>query len=143
MIIKINGSPVYSLDMLQIIPVIQDEEKKKSLSILTIGLLGTAFSTMLMPKLAYAISPLIAPNSIHAMKYVTLSTAAPASSGIMRILDAYVGIASGLCVAVIMFAGTAWMLGHRTKAIESLIGASAGLLIIMHANEYVDWLKHM
>lgn len=42
---------------------------------------------------------------------------------------------------VIVFAGVAWMLGHRTKAIELLIGVSIGFVVARHAIDIRDFLK--
>lgn len=44
-------------------------------------------------------------------------------------------------VLVIVFAGAAWGLGHRTKALEILIGVCCGYLLARHAVEIRDWLK--
>lgn len=44
-------------------------------------------------------------------------------------------------VLVIIFAGASWMLGHRTRAIEILIGVGCGYLIISHAVNLRDFLK--
>lgn len=155
MIVKMNGktlSPV-SIDVLEILRNLHVQEAKPNgikfiLSKTGINLLGIASFTALMPFLQQAqaaplMAPLRAAQTVTAMSYMTSSAMAPAAGGIMRILDAYVGIATGLCIACVMFGGTAWMLGHRTKAIETLIGASAGMLIIMHAKDYVDWLRQM
>lgn len=64
-----------------------------------------------------------------------------ATDGLTALIPAYQGLASILSEAVICFAGTAWMFGHRTEAIEKLIGAAAGLLIILQAHNIVIWLK--
>lgn len=64
-----------------------------------------------------------------------------AAAGLGSLIPAYQGIATILAEAVICFAGTAWMFGHRTEAIEKLIGAAAGLLIILQAHNIVVWLK--
>lgn len=42
---------------------------------------------------------------------------------------------------VIVFAGVAWMLGHRSKSIELLIGVSCGFIIARHAIDIRDFLK--
>jgi hypothetical protein len=63
------------------------------------------------------------------------------TGGLTALIPAYQGIATILSEAVICFAGTAWMFGHRTEAIEKLIGAAAGLLIILQAHNIVIWLK--
>lgn len=49
-------------------------------------------------------------------------------------------ISDWLCVGVITFAGATWMFGNRTRALEMLIGAASGYLIIRHAMDIKDWL---
>jgi len=44
-------------------------------------------------------------------------------------------------VFVIVFAGAAWGLGHRTKGIELLISIACGYLVARHAIEIRDGLK--
>lgn len=44
-------------------------------------------------------------------------------------------------VLVIIFAGAAWGFGHRTKAIEILIGVSCGYILARHAVDIRDFLK--
>lgn len=53
---------------------------------------------------------------------------------IMRGFDAGV-------VLVIIFAGAAWGLGHRSKAIEILIGVSCGYILARHAIDIRDFLR--
>ena len=53
---------------------------------------------------------------------------------IMRGFDAGV-------VLVIIFAGAAWGLGHRTKAIEILIGVCCGYILARHSVDIRDFLK--
>jgi xanthine/uracil permease len=55
-------------------------------------------------------------------------------SSVMNIFD------SGV-VLVIIFAGAAWGLGHRTKAIEILIGVCCGYILARHAVDIRDFLK--
>ena len=55
-------------------------------------------------------------------------------SAVMRMFD-------GATVLVIIFAGASWMLGHRSRAIELLIGASCGYLLARHAIDIRDFLK--
>lgn len=55
-------------------------------------------------------------------------------SAIMKGMDAGV-------VLVIIFAGAAWSLGHRTKAIEILIGVSCGYVLARHAVDIRDFLR--
>jgi len=75
---------------------------------------------------------LIVPKSI-------LAATADATFGnihksIMHIFD------SGV-VLVIIFAGAAWGLGHRTKAIEILIGVCCGYVLARHATDIRDFLQ--
>lgn len=55
-------------------------------------------------------------------------------SAIMNAFDAGV-------VLVIIFAGAAWALGHRTKALEILIGVCCGYILARHAIDIRDFLK--
>lgn len=57
-------------------------------------------------------------------------------STVMGIFDAGV-------VLVIIFAGASWALGHRSKAIELLIGACCGYLLARHAVDIRDYLKNI
>lgn len=47
----------------------------------------------------------------------------------------------GGVVLIIIFAGAAWSLGHRSKAIELLIGVCCGYLLARHAVDIRDYLK--
>lgn len=42
---------------------------------------------------------------------------------------------------IIVFAGVAWMLGHRPKSIELLIGVACGFVLARHAIDIRDFLK--
>lgn len=44
-------------------------------------------------------------------------------------------------VLVIIFAGAAWGLGHRTKAIEILIGVCCGFILANHAVDIRNFLR--
>lgn len=57
------------------------------------------------------------------------------------IYDAIMGIFDAGVVLVIIFAGAAWALGHRTKAIEIVIGVCCGYLLARHAIDIRDFLK--
>jgi hypothetical protein len=46
-------------------------------------------------------------------------------------------------IVVIIFAGASWGLGHRTKAIEILIGICCGYLLARHAVDIRDFLKNI
>ncbi|MGG3652564.1 glycosyltransferase [Bacillus pseudomycoides] len=44
-------------------------------------------------------------------------------------------------VLVIVFSGACWALGHRSRSIELLIGASCGYILARHAVDIRDFLK--
>lgn len=44
-------------------------------------------------------------------------------------------------VLVIIFAGASWGLGHRSKALEILIGVSCGYVLARHAIDIRNFLK--
>lgn len=55
--------------------------------------------------------------------------------------SAVMGVVDWIAVGVFVFAGTSWMLGHRTKAIELVIGGACGYLLARHAVDIKDFLK--
>lgn len=50
------------------------------------------------------------------------------------------GVDAGV-VIVIIFAGCCWGIGHRSKAIEILIGVCCGYILARHAVDIRDFLK--
>lgn len=46
-------------------------------------------------------------------------------------------------VLVIIFSGASWALGHRTKALEILIGVCCGYILARHAVDIRDFLKQI
>lgn len=46
-------------------------------------------------------------------------------------------------VLVIIFAGAAWALGHRSKAIEILIGVCCGYILARHAVDIRNFLRQI
>jgi hypothetical protein len=60
-----------------------------------------------------------------------------------EIFSTIIEIADWLCVGVIMFAGAIWMFGNRSKALEMLIGACSGYLVIRHAPDLQRWLANI
>lgn len=55
-------------------------------------------------------------------------------SSVMNMFDSAV-------VLIITFSGASWMLGHRSRAIELLIGCGCGYLLARHAVDIRDFLK--
>jgi hypothetical protein len=79
-----------------------------------------AVTTVILPKAVFAASVKGTFGNIH--------------ESIMHGFDAGV-------VLVIIFAGAAWGFGHRTKAIEILIGVCCGYILARHAVDIRDFLK--
>jgi hypothetical protein len=50
-------------------------------------------------------------------------------------------IVDWLVVGVFVFSGVSWMFGHRSKALELLIGGAAGYILARHAIDIRDFLK--
>ena len=69
--------------------------------------------------------------------------AASADSTFLDVYTAMLGIVDYLAVGVIIYAGVSWMFGHRTKAIENLIGGTIGYLICTHAIDIRDFIKNL
>lgn len=66
--------------------------------------------------------------------FVSADTFGDIHQTVMTIFD-------GGVVLVIIFAGASWALGHRSKAIELLIGVCCGYLLARHAIDIRDYLK--
>lgn len=92
--------------------------KKKDLKKIAAGSAGLFM--LVVPKAAFAASVDSTFGNIH--------------GSIMNIFDAGV-------VLVIIFAGAAWGLGHRGKAIEILIGVCCGYILARHAVDIRNFLK--
>jgi hypothetical protein len=98
-------------------------KQKKNKDFKVIGKIVTASGAIVvatMPKIALAAGMDGTFGNVH--------------GAIMRAFDAGV-------VLVIIFAGAAWGLGHRTKAIEILIGVCCGYILARHAVDIRDFLK--
>lgn len=71
----------------------------------------------------------------------TPMTAFAASDSFVRIYQAVMNAADWGVVLVLIFAGANWMLGHRSKAMEHVLCAACGYLLIRHAMDIRDFLK--
>lgn len=91
----------------------------------------TSSSSLYLKSTALSVPFLLAP---------TLASAADAFTGIHQTV---MGIFDAGVVLVIIFAGASWALGHRSKAIELLIGACCGYLLARHAVNIRDYLKNI
>jgi hypothetical protein len=95
-------------------------EKQFDLTTLKIVSLGASIGAIMIPRTALAASA----NATFGHMWPT----------VMNIVD-------WICVGVFTFAGISWMFGHRTKALELIIGGAAGYILARHAIDIKDWLK--
>ncbi|MBU8908467.1 glycosyltransferase [Desertibacillus haloalkaliphilus] len=98
----------------------RDWREKKNNTEIKVLSASMAGAVLLVPKLALAAGVDGTFGNVH--------------GSAMNMIDAGV-------VLVIMFAGCAWGLGHRTKGLEILIGVSCGYIIARHAIDIRDFLK--
>lgn len=61
----------------------------------------------------------------------------------LQIVTAIAELADFLVYCAIAYSGYVWMFGDKTKAIERLLGASTGYLIIRKANIIRDFLRSL
>ena len=90
-----------------------------------VAVIGGGLILMLMPKSAFA-----------AGKATADQTFGNLWSAVMNIVD-------WIVVGVFVFGGVAWMFGHRPKALELIIGGSAGYILARHAIDIRDFLKKL
>lgn len=74
-------------------------------------------------------------------KTALAATTATADQTFNHLWKAVMNIVDWLVVGVIVFAGIAWMFGHRSRSLELIIGASAGYILCRHAIDIRDFLK--
>lgn len=101
-------------------PLRIEQEKKKEITMKSVITAAAPIVILSVPELAFA-----ADSSFDNI-YPSL----------MRMFDSAV-------VLVIVFAGASWALGHRSKAIELLIGVCCGYLLARNAVNIRDYLKSL
>lgn len=67
--------------------------------------------------------------------------AATANATFGNMWTAVMNIVDWIVVGVFIFAGVSWMFGHRTKALELLIGGASGYILARHAIDIRNFLK--
>lgn len=82
----------------------------------------------------FSVPLFVIPNVAFAAETTTTTTFDNVFDAVMTVFDYGV-------VLVIIFAGAAWALGHRTKAIELLIGVACGYLLARKSVDIRDFLK--
>ncbi|NMH68631.1 glycosyltransferase [Bacillus sp. RO3] len=80
-------------------------------------------------------------GSIALMTMPRMAMAASADATFGNVHGAIMNVFDAGVVLVIIFAGASWGLGHRTKAIEILIGVCCGYILARHAVDIRDFLK--
>lgn len=71
------------------------------------------------------------------------ATKASADQTFGNLWQAVMNIVDWVVVGVFVFGGVAWMFGHRPKALELIIGGSAGYILARHAIDIRDFLKKL
>jgi hypothetical protein len=79
--------------------------------------------------------------SVAAVMIPRTVLAAGANATFNHLWPTVLNIVDWICVGVFVFAGVSWMFGHRTKALELIIGGAAGYILARHAIDIKDWLK--
>lgn len=87
------------------------------------------YLTSTMTKTAAMLTPMLIIPTIASADLFT-----DVHSKVMTLFD-------GAVVLIVIFAGAAWALGHRPKAIELLIGVCCGYLVARNAVNIRDYLK--
>lgn len=80
-------------------------------------------------------------GSMFAVMIPRTAMAASANATFNSLWPTVLTIVDWICVGVFVFAGVSWMFGHRTKALELIIGGAAGYILARHAIDIKDWLK--
>jgi len=88
-----------------------------------------------MVSVAGGLTLILVPKSAFA---ATTATADTTFSNLWKVV---IHCVDWIVVGVIVFAGVAWMFGHRSKALELLIGGAAGYILARHAIDIRDFLK--
>lgn len=76
-------------------------------------------------------------------KSALAATIASADQTFSNLWHAVMNIVDWIVVGVFVFGGVAWMFGHRPKALELIIGGSAGYILARHAIDIRDFLKQL
>jgi hypothetical protein len=87
------------------------------------------------------IKPLVLTVAVNVILVPTIGYAASSEDAFVRIYDVMLNLADWMCAGTLSFAGGLWILGHRSKAIEYVISASAGYILIRHSLDIRDFLK--
>jgi hypothetical protein len=87
------------------------------------------------------IKPLVLTIAVNVILVPTIGYAAGSEDSFVKIYDVILHVGDWLCAGTLSFSGGLWILGHRTKALEYVISASAGYILLRHAIDIRDFLK--
>ncbi len=79
--------------------------------------------------------------SMFAVMIPRTAVAATTNATFSNMWSAVMNIVDWIAVGVFIFAGVSWMFGHRTKALELLIGGASGYILARHAIDIRDFLR--
>lgn len=99
-----------------------------------------------MGKSTVAFAAFIPINSAFAAGTTTAAVngcgqSAAASATFLNLHSSVMNMFSAGVVLVIIFAGAAWAMGHRSKALEILIGVCCGYILAIHAIDIRNFLS--
>jgi hypothetical protein len=103
----------------ELLKMLSDKKLRK------VAMVGGGLMLVLIPKSAFA------------------ATKASADQTFGNLWHAVMNIVDWVVVGVFVFGGVAWMFGHRPKALELIIGGSAGYILARHAIDIRDFLKKL
>lgn len=69
------------------------------------------------------------------------ATEAAETGAFDRLYEAAMSLFDGAVVVMIMICGAMWGFGHRSQAIERLIGAGAGYIVARHARDIKNFFQ--
>jgi hypothetical protein len=108
------------IQTIDFVSFVKNEKKETDLTTFKIVSLSASMAAIMIPKTAFAATA----NTVFGSIWPT----------VLNIVD-------WICVGVFVFAGVSWMFGHRTKALELIIGGAAGYILARHAVDIKDWLS--
>lgn len=103
---------------------VRNEKSESDLTTFKIVSMGASMFAVMVPRTAFAAT-------------------ATANGVIGGLWPTVLNIVDWICVGVFVFAGVAWMFGHRTKALELIIGGVAGYILARHAVDIQQWLSKL
>jgi hypothetical protein len=152
MIVRMNGKVLDTGVQPEAFEVIEikkgDARFDKVLKHISTGLLVTSAITAIVLVVPHLIPAASAAVATHSVSHAIAAMAAPAAKsstaiGLGKLITAYLGLVNYLAWGCFAFAGTAWLFGYRGMAVERIINASVGLLVILHSWDLVIFIRNL